>query len=214
MGAIASATAVAFATACSPASPRRGGPCTTGFLGDASSPDLDFLIVHADNSVVPLHDGDRVPMIFPPQGGRVIFVGVRATNVDGCAVKLTGALRDEASRQVRFDTRTVNLVSTGDGWGASVAANASAAGAIASFANIPACPNQWSTTDVYGNKYRLEVTVKDRLGHELTKATEVVPECGEPDRLAECRCICKAGYVLGESCADAGPANADGGGAE
>ena len=31
----------------------------------------------------------------------------------------------------------------------------------------------------------------------------MTPECGQPENLAECLCICKGGYVLGESC-DAG----------
>jgi hypothetical protein len=209
--ALVAALGVSFAClslSCSPSSQPPGEPCATGFLGSASSaPDFTFLVVNAHDSVLPLNDGDTVPMIFPPQGGRVIFAGARATNVDGCGLQLSGLLRDETSRVVTVDKRTVNLVPTGDGWGVSGAANVPVSGAISNFANIPVCPNHWSTTDVYGHEYGLEVTIQDRGGRQLTKKIRVTPQCGEPDRLAECLCICKAGYIEGASCpSDAGDA--------
>jgi hypothetical protein len=161
--------------------------------------------------VVVLNDGDQVPMIFPPQGGRIIFVGVRATNVDGCALELTGALRDETSSEVRIDLRTVNLIATGDGWGVSAPpGNEPVSAAISSFANIPVCPNQWSGTDIFGHEYGLEVTIKDRGGRTVTNKIHVTPQCGEPQNLLECQCICQAGYVLGQSCA-AGDGGAEAG---
>ena len=51
----------------------------------------------------------------------------------------------------------------------------------------------------------------DRENRTLTKKIHVTPECGEPDNLSECLCICKANYVLGEACS-AGPADAGGDG--
>ena len=73
--------------------------------------------MRTDGSDVPIADGDDLAILFPPQGGRVAFVGVRALNVDGCAVQVTGALRDLGSRQIRLDGRTVNLTKLADGWG-------------------------------------------------------------------------------------------------
>jgi hypothetical protein len=175
------------------------------YLGvEGGAPDFDLLVLEADDTIAPLADGASVPMIQPPQGGRVVFVGVRATNVDGHGLQLTGALRDLATQEVRVDSRTVNLVDTHDGYGASAAPGASAAAAIASFANVAVCPNQWSSTNLYGNVYGLEVTIQDREGRTVTKKIKVTPECGEPDNLAECLCICQAGYILGQSCVDAG----------
>ena len=130
-----------------------------------------------------LSDGDSVPLILPPQGGRVIFVGVRATNVDGCGLQLTGALRDLATQQVRVDSRTVNLIDTGDGYGVSGTPSTAVSTAISDFSNIPVCPNEWSSTNVYGTAYGLEVTIKDREGRTLTKKIQVTPECGQPDNL-------------------------------
>jgi len=178
-------------------------PCAAGYLGDPSAPpDFTFQIVRADDSVAPLNDGDTVPLILPPQGGRVFFVGVRATNVDGCSLQLTGALRDLSTNAVRVDSRTVDLVATGDGWGVSGMATTNVTGAIADFSNVPVCPNEWSQTNIYGNVYGLEVTIQDRRGKMLTKKIHVTPQCAEPANLDECLCICKAGYVLGQPCGD------------
>jgi hypothetical protein len=168
-------------------------PCTTGFLGSESQPpQLEIVIVHADDSVTTAVDGGRVDVIQPPQGGRVIFAGARATNVDGCGVQLTGALRNETSRQVRFDMRTVNLEATGDGWGTSGTSILS--GSISNFANVPVCPNQWSSTDVVGNPYQLEVDLLDRRGRTAKAVLEVTPYCAEPATAAYCACTCAAGY--------------------
>jgi hypothetical protein len=199
--------AIALA-ACHPGSVQSddgGEPCPVGFLGDeAGAPDFDFQILEADDTVAPLVDGDSVPMILPPQGGRVIFVGVRATNVDGCELQLTGALRDLTTQQVRVDSRTVNLIDTGDGYGVIGMASTAIASAIANFSNVPLCPNEWASTNVYGNVFGLEVTIQDRGGRQLTKKIHVTPECGQPDNLSQCLCICAAGYVLGQPCGDAG----------
>jgi len=96
----------------------------------------------------PVQSGGTVPLVTPPQGGRVIFLGVRATNVDPCAVKITGAIRDPATKQVRVDARTVNLSPSGDGYGVSVDSS------ISSFANVPVCPNEWASTDAFDQPSR------------------------------------------------------------
>jgi hypothetical protein len=192
--------------ACSPSGISDGGePCATGFLGsDAAAPDFDFQVLQADGTVVALANAGTVPLMAPPQGGRVLFIGVRATNVDGCALQLTSALRDLASQKITLDSRTINLVSTGDGWGVSGVVGMGVAADISNFSNVPVCPNEWSTTNIYGTVYGLEVAITDRQGRQLTKKIQVTPECAEPATLATCLCICKGGYVLGESCADAG----------
>jgi hypothetical protein len=194
--------------ACSSPTPADAGrdaePCPTGFLGDGGTPDFDIQVVLGDGAVATINDGASAPLLLPPQGGRVLFAGVRATNVDGCALQLLGVLRELATSNVTLERRTINLTATGDGWGASAKSPQSTSGAIASFSNIPACPNHWSTTDLYGHPYELEITIHDRAQRELTKKIQVTPECGQPEHLAECLCICKSGYSAEIGCGDAG----------
>ena len=109
------------------------------------------------------------------------------------------------SGQVRLETRTVNLRVLDGGVASSVDTN------IATWANIPLCHNQWTPRDIYGSPFELELTYTDRGGRVLTQAMLVTPYCAEPRYDAECRCICRGGYMLGEVCetpdggVDAGP---------
>lgn len=181
--------------------------CTLAYLGDKTKdPELALIALGADYTASAITDGATVALLFPPQGGRVVFVGVRATNLDPCGVKLAGAMRDITSKQVRIDTRTINLEPSDDGWGQS------SAGDIASFANVPMCPNQWSNTTIDGTEYEVEVTLTDRDKRQVTKTIRVTPECAEPNLFAECTCICKGGYVLGEMCAGTASTSSSGAG--
>lgn len=173
--------------------------CTLSFLGDESKEmEAQIYVLGTDEVSVPVKDGDTVPMIFPPQGGRVIFVGVHAKNLDPCGVKLTGAIRDPATMKVMVDARTVNLLPIGEGWGKSDDND------IASFANVPVCPNQWASTNLFGSTFELTIVTADRGGRSKTLTAMVTPTCAEPENQAACLCICKKDYVLGETCADAG----------
>jgi hypothetical protein len=202
---------VAACSTPAPDGPTSSSRCHVGFLGDdGGAPDFDIQVLLADDTVAVLVDGGVVPMIPPPQGGLVIFVGVRATNVDGCGLQLKGALRDPATGRVSVDSRTVNLTSTGDGWGAS-GTSTSISGAISNFSNVRACPNDWSQTDLDGHAFGLEVTIVDREARALTKKIQVTPRCGPPDNVAECVCLCRAGYVLGQACGDGGMIDAGAG---
>ncbi len=216
-GALAVVTAFALVcAACSPSSPETvpdaststgSSGCTLPFLGDeAADPVVELVALGADETSFDLADGAEIPLILPPQGGRVIFAGVRATNIDACGVKLAGAVRDLQNAQVRIDTRTINLEPTGDGWGRSVDAN------ISTFANVPMCPNQWAASDVFDHPFELEVTLTDRDHvRKATRTVEITPKCAQPENAAECLCICKKGYVLGEPCG-AGDGGAGGSG--
>jgi hypothetical protein len=173
--------------------------CTLPFIGDAAKDlEIEIIALRADYTSAPVAAGDSVALLFPPQGGRVIFAGVRARNVDPCNAQLLGAVRDLDTQQVRVDSRTINLEATDDGWGRSADSD------IASFANVPMCPNSWSKPNIYGTTYELEVTLTDRDKRKATKIVEVMPACAEPENAAECACICKGGYILGEMCGDGG----------
>ena len=160
-----------------------------------------------DESVQPLVDGEAVPLVFPPQGGRVLFIGVRATNLSPCGVKLTGVARDLATEQIRFDARPLNLVPGPDGKGGSIA------GDLSSFSNVPICPNQWASTDAFDQTFGLELQVQDQDGKKGEVKLQAKLTCAEPANEEGCKCICKQGYTTDQVCneplADGG---VDGGG--
>ncbi|HSO36391.1 MAG TPA: hypothetical protein VLT33_27880 [Labilithrix sp.] len=188
--------------------------CPAGFLGDpALEPVIELRALKADGSDVPLNDGDDLAVIFPPQGGRVAFVGIRAINLDACGVQITGALRDTTTAQIRADGRTLNLDREPDGWGTSghgTTAKIEESALIGNYSNIPLCPNQWASTDVYDKTFELEVLVQDRRKKQVSKKIKVVPRCAEPGaKEIACRCLCKKDYVLGQVCGE--DAGTDGG---
>ncbi|MBI5498063.1 MAG: hypothetical protein HY904_23880 [Deltaproteobacteria bacterium] len=183
------------------------GRCQLPFAGDPrQAAELEVTVLDEHYRASALLDGGALPMMFPPQGGRVAFVGVRARNVDPCQARLTGVLRDTMTRQVRLDARTVNLRATDGGWAQSAETN------ITTFANIPLCPNQWTERDLHGNPFDLEVTLEDRDGRHLQQTLRVTPYCAEPESLADCLCTCRGGYRLGQSCNVDGGAPDGGGG--
>lgn len=194
-GAAAFAAAVGLSIVAAGCPEEEPDKCPGLYLGDATADaQMELVFLDADGKTQALAEGASVPLIFPPQGGRVMFVGARATNVDACAATLTGAIRDPASKKVQLDKRSVNLVPTGDGWGVA------AEGDTSSFANVPACPNNWSETNLFDGTYELTVALETKDGKTITKTATIHPFCGEPDNEAQCRCICKQGYVLGEAC--------------
>ncbi|WP_437966565.1 hypothetical protein WMF04_44345 [Sorangium sp. So ce260] len=169
--------------------------CKHGYLGEEGAPiQIEVIALDSSDAARPVSDGDGVDIIMPPQGGRVIFLGVRATNLSACGVQLSGSLRDTESGRVMSESRTVTLKPTGDGWGASVDAD------ISTFANVGVCPNNWSDRDIFDHDYEIVVQVKDREGRTAQQITKVRPACNEPEFEVECRCICKHGYILGEAC--------------
>jgi hypothetical protein len=208
--------AAASATACSPSHESGdagdGVHCAVGFLGDAAAaPEFDFLALQVEGGVAPLEDGGTLPILVPPQGDRYVFPGVRATNVDGCQLEIIALVRNLATHRVATERRYITLVPTGDGWGVSGVTGESIAQSAANFANVEVCPNTWSSTDVPGHVYGLEVTIQDRENRQLTKKILATPRCAEPDTLADCLCVCHAGYVLGQACDDGGVSEPDGG---
>jgi hypothetical protein len=183
--------------------------CAAGFLGDRNKePVIELRAIGVDGTSAPIGDGDDVALILPPQGGRVSFIGIRATNLEACGLQLIGAIRDLSSRRVMVDGRTLNLNATGDGWGTTGTASTdlSDVASISNFANVPICPNQWADTDAFDQPFEIEVRLTDKSGRKATKTARVVPRCAEAKNRDECLCICKRGYVLGQVCApsDAG----------
>src|SRR5690242_13261830 len=66
--------------------------CTTGFVGDmAQEPELVLDFLGPGGALTLVMDGGPAPLMFPPQGGRVIFAGARARNLETCGATITGA---------------------------------------------------------------------------------------------------------------------------
>jgi hypothetical protein len=176
----------------------------SGPVGDSHQPiELDVVLRSADGMATVATDGAPAPLLTPPQGGTVIFAGVRAKNLDTCAVNLVAAVRDLCTNRVQLEGRPVNLTVADDGW-----AYPSAPMELFNFANIGVCPNTSGARNLYGEPYRIEVTVTDKNGKQASAAVQVVPFCAEPAHAITCACTCAAGYVLGSSCIvppDAGP---------
>lgn len=181
--------------------------CPAGYIGDPELPaELELRALRADGTDVALGAGEDLAVLLPPQGGRVAFVGVRARNVDGCGLQVVGALRDPVTKQLRLDGRTVNLRREPDGWGTTgrgTTTNIEDSAEIGDYSNIPLCPNQWAERDVFDQTFELEVVVTDRKKKTVSKKIDVVPRCAEPGaKEVACRCLCRNGYVLGETCGE------------
>lgn len=183
------------------AGPDASDPCKLGYAGDPEADiELEVAVLDPDYHAEAVAEGGDASILVPPQGGRVIFAGVRAKNINPCAVLLSGALRDPATDQVRIDTRTVNLDPTDDGWAISDETD------ISSFSNIPVCSNNWASTDVFDQTFTLIVSVKDRDGKKASVEVPITPRCDEmkvvegQDIHAECLCLCEQGYVTGQTC--------------
>ena len=172
------------------------GACKLPYVGDPNAPmEMDIIALGINGKIATLDEGSDITLMYPPQGGRVVFAGVRARNVNPCAVRIAGALRNPISKQLSLDNRIVNLQVTADGYAQSDP------GDISTFTNISSCPNQWSDHDLMDVSYELTVTLADHSEQKVTKVLQVTPRCNEPGQVGGCRCQCAADYVLGMECA-------------
>ncbi len=179
------------ALACSDDAP---GACP---VGDRGLP-MELLAMTWDaraGEPVDLVDGGEVVLRRPIQGGKVIYVGVRARNVDGCGVQLTGALRDATSREViALEQRPVRLVARADGWAVP------ATPLEQSLANVAACPNADAEVDLDGNRWELELRLEElQGGRRATLNLMVRPRC-PADEAFECACECDSDFQIGGEC--------------
>jgi hypothetical protein len=167
---------------------------TTCPIGDRSLP-IELDAMHTmGGAVTRLADGGEVELSRPIQGGKVIYVGVTALNVDGCNLQLNAALRDAASNQViALEQRPVRLVTGPDGWGVP-------ASPFDDLANVPACPNAAATVDIDQASWQLELRLEESGGRSATKILTVAPRCARFDERAECECECDSDYELGSGC--------------
>lgn len=159
-------------------------------IGDRSQPIALDAMHTVGGAVTRLADGGEVELSRPIQGGKVIYVGVTALNVDGCNLQLNAALRDVGSNQViALEQRPVRLVAGPDGWGVPVSP-------FDDLANVPACPNAAATVDIDQASWQLELRLEESGGRSATKILTVAPRCASSDERAECECECDSDYEL------------------
>lgn len=171
-------------------------PPSSCFAGDATSAPAVTLVHQMGGALAPVSDGDALPLVVAPQGGEVLVVGVRATNIDGCSVTLsTSMIVPSTGAVAAFERRPVTLQLAADGW-----FEPKNPTGLADFANVPACPIAGLEQAVDGEPYLLTVQVDDFAGRHGQASATVVPSCGTAANAAICRCQCGAGYVLGSRC--------------
>jgi hypothetical protein len=172
-------------------------PC---FIGDGdAAAEIELVFRTLEGAVADVIDGGDVPLILPPQGGKVTLIGVRAKNVT-CRALLNAGLLDECQdppRVIGREGRPIELVESDDGFGRPRFPET-----LQNYANIPVCPNFASATDGDQQPYRLEVRVTEdsRAGEDerrthVLEAT-VTPTCAEPELEDACRCECDADFSL------------------
>jgi hypothetical protein len=171
-------------------------PC---FAGDRQQPPEIQLVYRTGGGVMKaIADMAEIPLIQPPQGGKVLFIGVRARNLDGCPLTLSTALLDaDTGAVVSFEVRPVLLEPDPDAAGWLRPRNRDQMG---NYANLPACPRAHLSQSVPGGRFRLAVTAEDPGERKAQATLSIVPVCGEPDLLEQCQCQCSRDYKLGSVC--------------
>jgi hypothetical protein len=189
-------------------------------LGDPDAEaELELVYRTVDGRIAVLEDGGDVPMILPPQGGKVMLIGVRARNVTQ-QLQINAGIRDfcterfihREGRSVRLVEGTPLLAPLGglpeagapgprerpiDVWG-----YPEFSADLLNYANIPVCPTFTSLRDGDDQPYALELraTEQRRPGEERARShvltATIVPVCAQPEIEEDCRCECDADFVL------------------
>jgi hypothetical protein len=160
----------------------------------SSAPELRILYRGADGNVQEARAMDAVPLLAAPQGGRILLVGVRARNVQGCNVELSSALVDSPRNSVvSLEKRPIVLEMGADGWLSPKRPTASS-----NYSNLPGCPRSDLTRPVDGEVYQLRVSLVDSKGRTAVASLDVIPTCSGD--VETCRCECSTDFNLGGGC--------------
>lgn len=171
-----------------------------GLLGcGASSPGQPIAVTPAGYDAVAmtltdLASGGPIDLVFPPQGGFVLFVGGRVRDLDDGNVQMRARMIDPGSQAiVAENTRVVALkrdAADANSWIPD----------LRSYQNVPnvtMCPST-STTDLVDVELTLEVTVTELSSGRVGVSTlPSVPSCrqSDPKQLALCKCECAANWT-------------------
>ncbi|MCC7382331.1 MAG: hypothetical protein IT384_10900 [Deltaproteobacteria bacterium] len=191
------AAALGLAACSSTAEPGADAEIKRCFFGDPAMPvEIEPIFRTVSGQIEPLADRGRVPLILPPQGGKVAIVGVRAKNLDTCPVNLATALRDTCSGAViALEQRPILLEPGSDGWASPIQP-----AEITNYSNLPACPRANLDRSIHEEPYELSIEVTDKDLRTARTVLQIVPFCGEPENELRCQCECTKGYKLGDAC--------------
>ena len=170
--------------------------------GAASSPSMPITVTPAgyDATTMTLADlvaGGPIDLVFPPQGGFVLFVGGRVHNLGDGNVEMRARVIDPGSQAlIAQDKRVVTLQRD--------AADASTwIPDLRSFQNVPnvtMCPSALAT-DLFDVSLTLELTVTELSSQRVGMSTlSTVPSCRQTDarQLALCKCECAGNWTPGK----------------
>ncbi|MEJ7596281.1 MAG: hypothetical protein WKG01_00105 [Kofleriaceae bacterium] len=157
---------------------------------------MQLEVFHLDerDTIVTTQTDARVPLRIPPQGGWAVVLGVVATNLTGCGVKLTTSFRDLCDDSImKVDERSAQLVDNGDG---------RAFTTLDTVSNLQLCPTPTSLRNLHDQPFRFTVEVTDLDGKYGSTELTFVPFC--PAGADLCTCECDQRYNLGV-CPPEGP---------
>jgi hypothetical protein len=188
------------------------------FVGDENAaPEIEAVYLDENGQMQSMVDGQTVPLIFPPQGGKVLLVGVRARNLDGCPINITTALIDPCSGIAAAgpETRPLTLEPGADGWLVPPSLRTDTPLGIEGYSNLASCPRANIDRDINGEPHQLQIVVEDKKGRTVQKTLAITPVCSEPEYLDQCLCECRSDYDQGADCneerPDAGAGSCDAG---
>ncbi len=172
------------------------------FYGDKDAdPEGELVYRTVDQQLATLVDGQEVPMILPPQGGKVILIGARVKNMDLCSLQANGGMFDGCQTPPRIIGR--------EGRGLQMKINEDLGMAepdrpetLNNYVNIPLCPNFTAVRDADGEPFNLEIRFSDRAQRSLILKATVTPVCAEPEQLARCTCECDVDFSFERVCED------------
>lgn len=186
-----------FSAACSGGSGSPDAPPAACTIGDPNgAPMLEITHLDAAFTMSPTPEGSTIPLVFPPQGGWILLLGARATNIDGCHLNITTSIKDAGGTAVlSLDRRPTHLDDQGDGWGLT---------ALTTYGNLAVCPQAAPTRNLHDQPYEVTVELEADDGKHAAKTVTVTPVCPDPDPTGLCLCQCDKDYVLGMCPAGAG----------
>jgi hypothetical protein len=175
------------------------------FFGDETQPPTGELVFLDENfQMQDLVSGQAVPVLLPPQGGKVAFIGVRLKNMDLCSLQATGGVFDDCPSEPRVigrESRGIEMEKN-DATGLAEPADPTT---INNYVNIPLCGNFTSSRDIDGEPYRVELRVSDRARRALVLRADITPFCpgaatDDDGVFAQCLCECDADYDFAIAC--------------
>jgi hypothetical protein len=162
-------------------------PC--GVVGDPGQPTEMQVIYRTETGAALVIDGATLPLVDPPQGGKILLVGARVKNLDLCTASVQVALKDLTSGYVvGLERRSVTWAIAPDGF-----AEPSEPVSFYDYANVPVCPNANITQSIYGNPWQLEVRVYEGDVMAAEQLLTVTPSCAASADPAGCMCYCAVG---------------------